>query len=339
MKRKNEISLHCAFWILFILNSILTYDSEYLHKYGFLSIGFKQATFYLVVICVFYLNYAYLIPRYLAERRYYSYAAGIIALEALALTLFILHAWFLDWYFSSGDFFVKDRISGLPYLAFQTFFYIVVAIGTRFTRDWFRYHQLRRELEEEKLKSELSLLGYQLNPHFLFNSLNNIYSLTMKNSAHVPDAILRLSDLMRYSLAVSTKSLVPLDEEIAYLHSFIELRKLQLVKPDLVTFSITGRTDEVELPPMLLIPFVENAFKHGDIYSQDAYISIRLDLLEDMLIFVVENKVLEGPKDVTKGIGLENVRRRIELMYPGRHTLDIQPGTSSFRAKFQLKVK
>ena len=167
--------------------------------------------------------------------------------------------------------------------------------------------------------SELALLRSQVNPHFLFNTLNNIYSLVCKKSPDAPEAIMKLSSIMRYMLYDANTDIVLLEKEIEYLESFIELQKLRIRHTDFVELRIEGVVGNKTIAPMLLIPFVENAFKHGSKIGPLPGIRIHLIAAPHQMIFEVTNhlkKNLLGTKDTIGGIGLQNIKRRLEILYP-----------------------
>jgi len=337
VNRTRATAIHAGLWLLYAANSVLTYPSEYLERYGVAAISFKQGTFYAVTAVGFYINYLWLAPKLLARKRYGWYAAGIVGLIPFMLGLYLLHAVFLDWWFDAGTFFIDDRIPALPYLAFQVLFFVLISTGARFTTDWFRLQRLREELKGYKESAELAMLRQQLSPHFLFNTLNNIYSLAVHRPKDAPAAILQLSALMRAMLRTIGSDAVPLEQEIAHLRSFIDLKRLQHPEKEKIRFWFSGTVNGRSVAPMLLIPFVENAFKHGDLHSPGTAVSISLSVDDDRLAFEVTNTRSSGSKDDTSGIGLENVRRRLALLYPDRHVLDIRDDGDHYRALLTVR--
>jgi len=210
----------------------------------------------------------------------------------------------------------------------------------KFTEDWFVDQKLKAQLINQNQSSELALLKSQVNPHFLFNTLNNIYSLVYKKSPDAPTAVMKLSEIMRYMLYDTNVEKVPLTKEIEYLKSFIDLQRLRTKYEELVHLEISGDVDSIYVPPMLLIPFVENAFKHGS-KKQNTPIIISLDCAEDTLNFTVSNPLGHESiqqKDTTGGIGLQNVKRRLELLYPDRHNLSIEQSTNMFSITLVLNL-
>jgi sensor histidine kinase YesM len=204
--------------------------------------------------------------------------------------------------------------------------YGIYALLIQLAIGWFDTQKLRTELMLEKQSGELALLRSQINPHFLFNTLNNIYSLVYKKSEDAPEAVMKLSSIMRYMLFDATTDNVLLEKEIEYLKSFIELEKLRIRHKDFVLLNISGNVEGRTITPMLLIPFVENAFKHGSRNVASPGISIDLSIDSHEIRFEVSNylrKNISAAKDQVGGIGLNNIRRRLNLLYHGKHQLDI----------------
>lgn len=193
-------------------------------------------------------------------------------------------------------------------------------------------------------EAELQLLKGQLNPHFLFNTLNNLYGLAVTKSDKLPDLMLKLSDLLRYGLYDTQAQWVPLSSEVQYIQNYITLEKLRLEERTLIDFELEGQIDQQRIAPMLLIVFLENAFKHfGAAAGQLPQIKIKFTIKETVLHFSCYNtkddQITESPREQnTSGIGLANVRKRLDLLYPKRHQLGIQNETSSFRVFLELQL-
>lgn len=216
---------------------------------------------------------------------------------------------------------------------FYIILYAVYGMAFYFIRYSYFKEMQQKDLVLQNRESELSFLRSQINPHFLFNSLNNIYSLVYLQSPHSLEAISGFSDLLRYML-YDTLQDVPLAKEVNYIRQYIALQKLRHESPIQVSFKATGPLEEVFVPPLLLIPFVENAFKHGTVDEEE--IMIILDTDRKQTRFYCQNKKLAGKKDSTGGIGLQNVKRRLELLYPGKHHLSIMDGPVLFIIKLEI---
>ncbi|CAL2093085.1 sensor histidine kinase [Tenacibaculum sp. 190524A02b] len=193
-----------------------------------------------------------------------------------------------------------------------------------------------KSLQNEKSKAELALLKAQVNPHFFFNTLNNLYSLTVQNSHQAPEVILKLSDMMRYTIYEGKKELVSLKEEVAYLQNYIDLHKIRHHKNVVVNFAHTIESD-VKVAPLLFIILLENAFKHGvEALTEDAYIQIDLQGKDKEVLFSIDNNFDDTDNNTSKGIGLENLQHRLDLLYPNKHLLTIHKTNATFKAVLQL---
>lgn len=204
---------------------------------------------------------------------------------------------------------------------------IASAFIARFTVDWFRNRQLASQMEKYRLQSELALLRNQINPHFLFNTLNNIDSLVYKVSEEASDAIMKLSAIMRYMLYESTAPFVQINKEVEYLQSYFDLERMRVKRKDLIELETNLENPMTQIAPMMFIPFVENAFKHATstpegikVYGKIVELSGKVELT---VINSFDSEVVIQ-KDMTGGIGLQNVKRRLELIYPGRHSMSVE---------------
>lgn len=198
----------------------------------------------------------------------------------------------------------------------------------------------QQQLKEAQLQlankqTELSFLRSQVNPHFLFNSLNNIYSLVYHQSEQSLTAIAKLSDLLRYML-YDTNEKVPLQKELDYINKYMELQQMRFENTNPIHVVVSGNMGTASIPPLLLIPFVENAFKHGDMKNPQS-VAIKLAVDDDAIRFNVSNPIGNHQKDGSGGIGMENVQRRLELLYPGRHTLQVQQTAGIFDVQLEIR--
>jgi len=215
----------------------------------------------------------------------------------------------------------------------------IYAILIRYLIKAFETQKFRDELINQRQAGELALLKSQVNPHFLFNTLNNIYSLVYHKSDEAPEAVMKFSSIMRYVLYDATSESVLLEKEIEYLHSYIELQKLRVKQPGFVLLNIDGKTDGITIAPMLLIPFVENAFKHGSKDHQPG-ISIYLHTENHLIWFQVSNYIRKNQLTTEKqfsGIGLSNIKRRLDLIYPGKYNLEIKEEDDQFKVNLLIK--
>ncbi|HVV54572.1 MAG TPA: sensor histidine kinase [Mucilaginibacter sp.] len=334
MKKNWQIFWHVVFWI-----SIVSYFVYLTVENSKISIGqliVIFGVFSTVNIGLFYLNYLYLIPKFLDKKKYRNYTIALI----VAIIVFALGKYGLARSFKTYVLLHDGKMTPLwPYLisaALTNIFFLFLSTALKFAVDWFLNERIRRDLENQRLSAELAFLKSQINPHFLFNSLNSIYSLAYQKSDATPEAILKLSEIMRYMLYESNDGKVDLSKELQYLQNYIELQKMRFVNRAFVDFKITGEVGDQKIVPLLLIAFIENAFKHGVASDPSMPIRLMINLDGTHLHFYMENKKHMNNRDTEGGIGLQNVKRRLELLYPGRYTLDIQDKPDIYTCELSL---
>jgi two-component system, LytTR family, sensor kinase len=324
MNLGRRIFLHAIIWIALIafLVVISNRRGEGIAYSTLVNFGY----FGIVNITIFYINYVGILPFFLKTRRYWTCAISIIAL----IIVFGFIKLGIAVYFKDVIWIKEHKMDHPTYIQryymstlFVSGFFVFISTAIKFMSDWFVNEKERRVLANEKLTAELAFLRSQINPHFLFNCLNNIYSLAYQKSDHTAEAVMKLSEIMRYMLYESNDSRVELSKEIRYLENFIELQKLRFKGSTYVELSVAGVESHLQIVPLVLIPFVENAFKHGDSADPDNPIRIRISVTGDELQFSITNRVSSQNKDETGGIGLVNVQRRLDLLYPGKYHLNI----------------
>jgi LytS/YehU family sensor histidine kinase len=206
---------------------------------------------------------------------------------------------------------------------------------------WVYYTRLvlrQREEQEQHLKAELSFLRSQINPHFLFNSLNSIYSLALSKSENTPEAVVKLSGLMRFVLYESAGQFIPLQSELGYITDYVELQKLRTAENVNIRCDITGSPANLAIAPMLLITFIENAFKHGPGYTRRGFILIQISVNRKTLNLHVENTAYQGKPAENPGIGLGNVIRRLDILYNGNYSLNHKTENDIFTVDLRLEL-
>jgi two-component system LytT family sensor kinase len=224
-------------------------------------------------------------------------------------------------------------------------FLFVLGLSTAyfFSKEWIKNELLRKQLEAYQLTTEIKFLKSQINPHFLFNTLNNLFSMAQeKGNDELADGISKLSGMMRYMIYESNAETVPLKNEIEYIKSSIALNKLRYADNEaLVNFHYGNQIPDIFIAPMLFIPFIENAFKHGVLINNTSPIDISIAVNDKVLLFTCENKNYSFVKKMENdksGIGLENVKRRLELVYPARHELMIKSDEDQFRVELKIDL-
>ena len=333
---KNKWVYHSVFWILYYLFICAAFYTAYdFHDLTFYA---QLSVFMPVSAALVYINIYILIPGYLYKRKYFYYALSLtLALFAMAyadqlIKNLYIHLGYKIYTYTSGLGFKSlfSEAVGLFYLAGFT-------IGIKLSKDWIQNQQLMKEKEKQYLETELNFLKTQIHPHFFFNTLNNLYSLTLKKSDQAPEVVLKLSALMSYMLYESNAAKVSLNKEITYLQNYLDLEKLRFGQRLSVSFEIEGQIDEVGIPPMILILFVENSFKHGVKNNiNKIIIEILLKVEGAFLFFSVKNPIRENVSTENAGIGLKNARRRLELLYGNNHQLDISEKDNEFIVSLKM---
>lgn len=295
-----------------------------------------------------YLNLLILIPRFLRTRRY----GFFVLFQLVNILLFFVLDVFAGTYFFNYDYtkaFDSEISASARFAvlflseALLVFFFIAVTTFIKLLRDWITMqdNSLKlKEMERQKLEAELQSLKSQINPHFLFNTLNNIYALALDESEKTPDMILKLSDLMRYIIYDCRSPKVKLSKETEFIRNYIALEQLRL-DGKIKTEFFCEMCEDIELPPLIFVNFLENAFKHAS-KTEGSYISVRI-LVEKSgeLLFHVENSKEEDLDHETQeysGVGLENGKKRLMLLYQKRHVLDIQNTSNKFSVTLKLKI-
>lgn len=344
MKSKGPLVVHLFFWL--IIFSILLWDTfssgQTPSRY---EVAVKVGYFAIINLSIFYINYTLLIPILVKKKKkYWLYIFSIFLLITVMVIIKTvvasLNSDFFLTYFSqdSGAIAYYEITKYVVFAIFVSGFFVVVSALLKFAIDWFGTERIQRDLLSEKRDMELAFLKSQLNPHFLFNSLNNIYSLAYQKSDKTADAILKLSEIMRYMIYESNDSWVSLSKEIAYVQSFIELQKLRFKDGAAVEFTINGEIDDQPVVPLILISFVENAFKHG--VANDPRDPIRINIIanQKILHFSITNKKNKHNKDQMGGVGLNNVERRLQLLYPERYKLNIVNSATHYTSELMLDI-
>jgi two-component system, LytTR family, sensor kinase len=313
---------------------------------------------------IFYTNYLVLVPRFFFRSRRHRYFLSVILM--LVLLYFISdRSNELVFKYIPGQNDTEEpvvnqnekQLSGPPKpgrffgrppfrqmhlfnYAFASVFLVFFSLGLRVIERHEKVEKLQKELEKEKLNSELALLKNQISPHFFFNTLNNIYSLISINAEDSQKAVLKLSKLMRYLLYESEHGNSLLSREIDFMKNYIDLMKLRM--SDKVNLSVTfpGSYEDIIIPPLLFIPFIENAFKHGISYRENSYIEVTMKVETDSIFFRCANSIQNSREKIESehsGIGLENVKKRLILLFPSKHELKISNTDKEFEVLLQFK--
>ncbi|WP_345948772.1 histidine kinase [Mucilaginibacter sp. PAMB04274] len=331
MKKSWQIFWHSFFWISVI--SFFMYIAHTNAKIKMVDLLVTFVGYGFINIGLFYSNYLVFIPNYLNNKRYGRYL--------LMLLLAVLAVGFVK--YGLGRIFHEHILTGrngkaISFISacFTSVIFVLLSLLLHFTVDWFLNERIQRDLENQRLQAELALLKSQINPHFLFNSLNSIYSLAYQRAENTPEAILKLSEIMRYMLYECNDNKVDLANELQYLQNFIDLQKIRFGDNSYVNFEVDGIITNQRIVPLLLISFIENAFKHGVANDPAAPIQLKITVDDGHLDFYMHNKKHLHNRDAAGGIGLNNVKRRLKLLYPNQYHLNINDTADTYTCELSL---
>jgi sensor histidine kinase YesM len=328
--------VHTAYWVL--ITGFFLYEKRYLiYKAGLPYFAACVVVRVVLLIGIAYLNLHYFLPRYLLTGRYLRYFSFVLLsilgyLLVQALYDYILYG------FVIAPTWNRNWAETLSYNFFSTLWYLGLMVPLKLSIDWYEQQRMIQKIAVEKLQAEVNFLRSQVNPHFLFNILNNLYALTLKKSDLAPDMVLKLSDMMEYMLYDSDDVRVPLEKEISYLQNYIELEKIRCGDHSDIALQINGSPNGQEIAPLLLLPLVENAFKHGvGKQAEKAWLHGTLTLNPSAVEMTVENnKPTVQARNPKGGIGLTNLRKRLELLYPGRYQLQTEDRLDTYKASLSI---
>jgi two-component system, LytTR family, sensor histidine kinase AlgZ len=338
--QKHRIFLiHLSFWCLYF--SFFYYQITFPRRgeeVNYSRAFFDASTHVLMMASLSYLNYFYLLPRFLIHKNLLKYLFEFIVPFSVIVTLHILLKRYIYADLGESRRFLYGSKFILQHASITLFIAIFVGM-LKFAEDWLELEAKRKELENEKLTAELTFLKAQINPHFLFNTLNNLYYLAFTNSPNTTEVIAKLSQMMRYMIYDSNHEKVILSKEIEYIENYISLEKLRLNNHIPINFEVEGDVSQVKIVPLILITFLENAFKHGvSNNSTNAFIILKLLVKDNQLIYTVENSKLESNNHEKSGIGLINVKRRLDLSYPKKSHLEVIDTEKEYKICLSLDI-
>lgn len=339
--RKHHPLQHILFWLisLVLLTALLVYLRG---DFNLTQLDLRMATNILVTLLFLavsvYINLLWLIPFFFYKRKFWQFSL----LEIANIALFIFLNFYVSFLFEHGQHpaIVSEVIAEFLLVAV----FLVVSTLLKVIRDSLTLQDMKlkmQAIEKEKVEAELRAIKSQVNPHFFFNTLNSLYSLSLDKSDKAPELILKLSDLMRYVIYETRDDLVAIEKQIDFLQSYIYLETLRSPEFLEISFTITGENRDLRIAPLLFIAFIENAFKHGSKErNQNPFIHILLDLAgREKIFFSVENTIdPAGKRKSQGGVGLANVKRQLDLMYPGKHTLNITENETGYKVELSIFV-
>jgi hypothetical protein len=346
--KKIALILHGIAWILVI---IIPFYLNYAFGGGDQHRLYQFYVHTLSAVFIFYLGYLWLVPNFFLQDKkalYLVLLVGII-LSTYGITSFINDTLLSDPIRDAKFLENYRKVTGEnvpPFKVFGFFNHVLASIlisgfamGLAVMEKLKENEKMQKELEKEKLNSELAFLKNQVSPHFFFNTLNNIYSLIGIDGPTAQDSVLKLSKLMRYLLYESEHGETQMSHEIDFMNNYIDLMKLRLNSKVALQIDLPNDFTDFSIPPLLFVPFIENAFKHGVSYRDRSFIIIRMAIEDDEINFVAENSIggtVQNDEVRHSGIGLENVRKRLALLFPGKHKLKIEQSDTVFSVKLSI---
>jgi two-component system LytT family sensor kinase len=307
-------------------------------------LAFHAVVYNILLLLTFYLNTIFFIPRFLYRKKYITFAVCmLLTVFAHTLVLVFYREYIQDlipgvkpYDYSSYSAFTrserKNTAGFFMFLFFNSSLFAILAFSLIFLGQHFFIVIRQNELiRQQQTEMELSVLKSQIKPHFLFNVLNSIYALSLKKSEQTPEVVMRLSEILRFMLYEAKHEYVSLDKEIQMLRDYADIEKMRLARDQVLNFRCDDRIPPYQIAPLLLIPFVENAIKHGtNSIAERAFIDIDITMNDNTLHFSCRNNFKPLPRSQDSGLGLENVRKRLQLLYPGQHNLDIKMSENIF---------
>jgi two-component system, LytTR family, sensor histidine kinase AlgZ len=341
LKRNRVVLMHLSFWCVylsFFVYQVSSYQRDQVDWFRVFKVVAIQFSFAMLLS---YLSYFYFLPKILSSKNGWAYLLYFLVIFIVVMMARLqLERYVIDGFKGKEEYLYRPRF---VVHVFVTNFFIVVFLGMiRFAVEWFEFEARKRSIENENLTAELNFLKAQINPHFLFNTLNNLYYLAYSKSPNTPEIISKLSNMMRYMIYDSNYPDVPLMKEIEYMQNYISLERLRLNDQIPITFEIEGDPENYRITPLIFITFLENAFKHGVSNSNPkSWVRLKLQLKGKNCIYQVENSragAVKPDAGEKSGIGLQNLKRRLELSYPGKHTLEVVESTEKYQVTLNINL-
>lgn len=343
--RRIRVWHHVLFWVVLLLFNVSRFQRSF--------VGYSFETFRTnllselielpILLMASYFTGYFLLQRFFIKKKYVQFFGWL----SVSAVFFAFMLRILIYYVELPLFYPEDLTDNYRFMHFNVFqhiFYIYTTAGAffmlRLVKHLLKIQESKSQLEKQNMRSELALLRTQINPHFLFNTLNNINSLIVKNPSKASYSVVKLSEIMRYMLYDANRERVLLSSEIEHINNYIELQRIRLERPDYISFSVNGNPSGISLPPMLFIPFIENIFKHGDKNQESPGFVIKIGIEGRRVFFNARNPMRSKRTntDSTSGIGISNVRRRLGLLYPQTHKLIIREKNEIFSVFLQIET-
>lgn len=347
---RSRLALNIYFWVFVLLFTYELNANESAYPKSFYMAYKGVTTSFLLALT--YVNNLWLVPKLLARKRRLLYLLSAAALLLIISACFVFLAKYLAWYYPQAEIYHVSIITMPvgPDMSFPIITEEIIGYGlglllwlVAFTMAWYMqdYSRQARKAEEaisKQMQAELDLLRNQLNPHFLFNTLNNIYGLSLQKSDKAPTSILKLSSIMRYMLYDTDVQLVPFEKEKEVMQAYIDMELLRLQDTGNFRFVVEADKDYM-MPPLLWLPVLENIFKHGTRFAEGEYhVDYIFTINNNKLHISAENNMSSDDAKTSGGMGLTNLRKRLEILYPGKHAIEISRDAGKYKIELTVNL-
>lgn len=330
---KKRILIHTGFWSVFLLLSFLVFSNFWPLHLAFL----RTVSHGVLFILLFYINVIILIPKLFGSGRYFYYALSSVLLIVIFIPIRLVMQDY--WFGEPGIMAVQSRPYFKEFMIVTSLLFVyLLSIFYKLAESQLISLEMNREVIRQRDEAELRMLKSQVNPHFLFNTLNNLYSLAYSRSEKTAGAIMALSEIMRYLIYETGATLVSAEKEVKFLTNYLRLEQLRIEDSGKVNFSVEQPVPGQMIPPLIFIAYVENAFKHSGIdIDPEGFIQVFLTFRKGEILFTCENSIFpERYSGTAGGMGLANAKSRLELMYPGRYSLEIRKSALLFLVTLRI---
>jgi two-component system, LytTR family, sensor kinase len=345
MNKKYALKLHIGFWLIVFSISIL-FSLTYVNNAIFIPLTVKFLITISNDIISFYLFYIILSPKYFTKKGIVliSFWVFVYILASSFLFSYITFYGYKYFYTLSIKPFEMSFADWLNIMIYRTFarnlIFSILGCLSKVSFIWYKNQIKQKETEKQNISNELAMLRTQINPHFLFNTLNNLKSLVMCLPSEAVYSTEKLVSIMKYMLFESSVDKVPLENEIDHIKNYLDLEKIRIVNPNYIDIKISGDSIGIMIPPLIFMPFIENTFKHGDKSKSAPGIFIKLDIAKANITFEISNYIKENyvRHNIKSGFGLANIKRRLELLYGDKYELLITSENNNYKVKLNLNI-
>ncbi|MBI1305776.1 MAG: histidine kinase [Bacteroidetes bacterium] len=338
-QKSSDLKLHhILFWLSYFIFWTIFFHTELSLKASLVN-SFITISIHGVAS---YFNIYILFNKLLLQKLYFSYIVAVLLTVILAGLMWMMTIYSVNFNYFGNLRNPWEQKYFLP-MMLSVSYTLAITLSLKLVKQWYERERVTQNLERINMETELKYLKSQINPHFLFNSLNSLYALTLTKSDKAPELVLKLSDILRYVLYDGGERWVSLEKEISYLRNYLDLEQIRNGERLKISFDINGNVGGKQVAPMLFLTFLENSFKHGiQQKTSSGYVNVKMDVDEQNLHFQIQNskppKTSIAPKNEPGGIGLTNIRKRLDLLYPNKHILKIEDNEQEYSVDLRLQL-